>query len=154
MKELESLVSTGFELKSYDVKSILKEISKNYSDINIKIDGSCIVLADDAISSVFDNIISNAVIHGNSKRIDIKIRKIKDYCEIRFIDYGIGIPLEIKSKLFEEGFAYGKNKGTGLGLYIVKKTLERYGGSIEVQDNLPKGAVFILRFRRGDVNYG
>ncbi|MCC7573128.1 MAG: PAS domain S-box protein [Candidatus Methanofastidiosum sp.] len=152
MKELESLVSKGFKLKSYDVKSMLNEISKNYSDIKIKIYGDCVVLADDALSSVFDNIIRNALIHGNSNRIDIKIRKIKDYCEVKFIDYGVGIPLEIKRKLFEEGFAYGKNKGTGLGLYIVKKTLERYGGSIEVQENMPKGAVFILRFRRGDVN--
>jgi len=40
----------------------------------------------------------------------------------------------VKTRLFEEGFTYGKNKGTGLGLYIAKKTLERYG------------AVFILKF--------
>lgn len=150
MKELESLVSTGFELKSYDVKNILIEISKNYSDIKIKVCGNCIVLADEAISSVFDNIIRNAVIHGNSNRIDIKIRKVKDYCEIVFVDYGIGIPSEIKSKIFDEGISYGKNKGAGLGLYIVKKTLERYGAKIEVEENLPKGSAFILRFIRGE----
>ena len=151
MKELESLVSTGFELKNYDIKSILKEIFKNYADIKFKVDGNCIVLADDAISSVFDNIIRNAVIHGNTKKIDIKIRCINDYCEIHFSDYGIGIPQEIKNRLFEEGFAYGKNRGTGLGLFIVKKTIARYGGNISVEDNSPNGTIFILRLRKGVV---
>lgn len=149
MKELELLVSSGFELKSYDVKSILKDISKNYSDIKINIKGNCIVLADEALSSVFDNIVRNAIIHGGTNKIDIKIFSNKSHCEIKFIDYGIGILDNVKSKLFEEGFAYGKNKGTGLGLYIVKKTLERYGATIRVEDNFPNGTVFILKFRKG-----
>jgi len=154
MKELESLVSRGFELKSYDAKSILKEISKNYSDIKINIKGNCDVLADEALNSVFDNIIRNAIIHGGTNKIDIKISSGKSYCEIKFIDYGIGMPNNMKNRIFEEGFAYGDNKGTGLGLYIAKKTLERYGATIKVEDNLPKGAVFILKFRKGGMGNG
>ena len=154
MKELELLVSSGFELKSYDVKSILKDISKNYSGIKINIKGNCIVLADEALSSVFDNIIRNAIIHGGTNKIDIKIFSNKAYCEIKFIDYGIGILDNVKSRLFEEGFAYGKNKGTGLGLYIVKKTLERYGATVRVEDNFPNGTVFILKFRKGGMGNG
>ncbi|HOI76912.1 MAG TPA: PAS domain S-box protein [Methanofastidiosum sp.] len=154
MKELELLVSSGFELKSYDVKSILKEISKNYSGIKINIKGNCYVLADDALSSVFDNIIRNAIIHGGTNKIDIQISIGKSYCEIRFIDYGIGVPDNVRDRIFEEGFAYGGNKGTGLGLYIVKKTLERYGAAIRVENNLPNGAVFILKFRKGGMGNG
>ncbi|KYC45892.1 MAG: sensory histidine kinase AtoS [Candidatus Methanofastidiosum methylothiophilum] len=150
IKELESLVSTGFELKNYDLKSILKEILKNYTGVKFRVDGNCIVLADDALSSVFDNIVRNAVIHGDTQGMDIKIKSIKDHCEIKFIDYGINIPEEIKNKLFEEGFAFGKNRGTGLGLFIAKKTLERYGGSISVEDNSPKGTTFILKLRKGE----
>ena len=154
MKELESLVSTGFELKNYEVKLMLKEISKNYSNIKIKIYGNCVVLADDALNSVFDNIIRNAVIHGNTEKIDIKIRNNKTYCEIQFMDYGSGISELIKNRLFEEGFAFGGAKGMGLGLYIVKKTLERYGGAIDVEDNSPKGTTFILKLRKGGVKNG
>lgn len=154
MKELESLVSCGFELKSYDVKSILKEISKNYSDIIINIKRTCFVLADEALNSVFDNIIRNAIIHGGTNKIDIEISSDKSYCEIKFIDYGAGISDNVKHRLFEEGFAYGENKGTGLGLYIAKKTLERYGAAIRVEDNLPNGAVFILKFRKGGMGNG
>ena len=37
---------------------------------------------------------------------------------------------------------------TGLGLYIVKKNMERYGGDARVENNTPKGTVFVLRLRR------
>jgi signal transduction histidine kinase len=35
-----------------------------------------------------------------------------------------------------------------LGLYIAKKVVERYGGSIEVRNNKPRGAVFVLRLKK------
>jgi two-component system sensor kinase len=50
----------------------------------------------------------------------------------------------VKEKIFDEGFSYGERRGTGLGLYLVKKTMERYGGSVRVEDNKPQGAVFVL----------
>ncbi|MFW6185913.1 MAG: ATP-binding protein [Halobacteriota archaeon] len=39
------------------------------------------------------------------------------------------------------------NEGTGLGLYIAKKTVDRYGGAITVEDNQPRGSVFTLKLR-------
>jgi len=36
-------------------------------------------------------------------------------------------------------------------LYIVKKTVERYGGSIHVEDNEPRGAVFVIKLKKGDI---
>jgi len=37
-----------------------------------------------------------------------------------------------------------------LGLYIVKKTVERYGGKISIEDNKPQGTVFVLRLKLVD----
>jgi signal transduction histidine kinase len=68
---------------------------------------------------------------------------------MRIADYGKGVPPEIKGMIFQEGFRYGEMGNTGLGLYIVKKTMERYGGQVSVEDNQPKGAVFVLRFKSG-----
>ncbi|MCF7793756.1 MAG: hypothetical protein K9N09_04600 [Candidatus Cloacimonetes bacterium] len=48
----------------------------------------------------------------------------------------------MKPKIFEEGFIHGETGHTGIGLYIVKKTIDRYEGSISVYDNEPKGVVF------------
>jgi signal transduction histidine kinase len=60
-------------------------------------------------------------------------------------DQGKGIPDEVKARVFDEGFTFGETGNTGLGLYIVKKTMERYGGSVVAKDNRPKGTVFELR---------
>jgi two-component system sensor kinase len=64
---------------------------------------------------------------------------------MRIEDFGKGIPDEIKERVFEEGFAYGETGRSGLGLYIVKKVVERYGGRVEIENNSPRGTVVILR---------
>jgi len=54
----------------------------------------------------------------------------------------------LKEKIFDEGFTKGNSENTGLGLYIVKKALNSFGGNILVKDNNPKGALFILIFNK------
>jgi len=65
-----------------------------------------------------------------------------------FSDYGISIPADLKYKIFEEGFSYGKAGHTGIGLYIVQKTVDDYDGFVHVEDNKPNGAVFVVRLRK------
>jgi ABC-type amino acid transport substrate-binding protein/two-component sensor histidine kinase len=148
IRELESLVSDNKNLKVIDLNSIITDIKKFYSTIKFNIEGNCLVLADDALSSVIDNVIRNAVIHGKTKKIDIKIKCIGDFCEIRISDYGKGIPDEIKERIFDEEFSYGNNRGSGLGLYIVKKVIDRYDGSIKVENNAPHGTTFVLNLKK------
>jgi PAS domain S-box-containing protein len=143
MMALESIRSSDQDLEAYDVRSVIEEVIESYS-VDFRVEGDCTVMADEALSSVFDNIIRNAVVHGKTNRIDIKIERKGDVCEIRIADHGVGIPDEIKYKIFEDGFKYGETGHSGLGLYIVKKTIDRYGGSIHVEDNEPKGAVFTI----------
>ncbi len=148
MSELESFISSHKRLKIYDVKEVVEEVKQDYTPIDLNIEGNCKVLADDAFNSVIDNIIRNALEHGKTDIIDIKIEAKGKLCEIRIADYGIGIPDELKEKVFEEGFKYGKTGHSGLGLFIVKGTLQKYGGSVHVEDNKPKGAVLILQLKR------
>ena len=148
MRELESIISSHKDLEFYDVKDVIKKVIENYRFIQFTVEGKCRVLADEALSSVIDNIVRNAIGHGKTDRIDIKIDKNERYCEVRIADYGVGIPDEIKDKIFEEEFKYGETGNTGLGLHIVKKAMENYGGSVYVEDNTPQGAVFVLRLRR------
>jgi signal transduction histidine kinase/Tfp pilus assembly protein PilF len=148
MRRLESFISTLQELKFYEITEVLKGIIDNYTSIEFNIKGRGKVLADDTLNSVIDNIIGNAVIHGKTDKIDIQIKEQKDLCELRIADYGIGIPDKIKKKIFNEDFVYGKTGHTGLGLYIVKKAMESYGGSVYIEDNHPKGTVFVLEFRK------
>jgi PAS domain S-box-containing protein len=148
MRELEIFISSHSDLKLYPVTEVLKEVVASYPAIAFNIEGEGQVLADESLSSVIDNIISNAVVHGKTDSIDIKIEGRGEYCEIRIADYGVGIPEEVKEKIFEEKFAYGETGGTGLGLYIVKKAMETYGGHVRIEDNTPRGTVFVLRLRK------
>jgi sensor histidine kinase regulating citrate/malate metabolism len=142
MRELESLIYSGKRsVKPCDVREVIESVLKSYP-VECNIEGDSTVLADEALSSVFDNIIRNAIDHGKADKIDIKIKNTNDMCEVRIADNGIGIPDDIKVRIFDEEFSGGG--GTGLGLYIVQKTVERYNGGIRVEDNHPHGAVFIL----------
>nr|CAI64140.1 probable signal-transducing histidine kinase [uncultured archaeon]CBH36555.1 putative signal-transducing histidine kinase [uncultured archaeon] len=148
MRELELFISSHRGLKLYSVTEVLKEVLASYPAIAFNIEGEGQVLADESLNSAIDNIISNAVVHGKTDKIDIKIGGRGEYCEIRIADYGVGIPEELKAKIFEERFAYGETGGTGLGLYIVKKAMENYGGHVRVEENTPRGAVFVLTLRK------
>jgi len=144
MKELENVISKHQELKGYKMSDVFKDIIKNYPEIEFNMEGDCNVLADDAISSVLDNLVNNAIVHGSTDRIDVNMITKDGSCIIDIKDYGIGIPDSIKEDIFKDEFSYGDNKGTGIGLFIVKKSIERYGGEIKVSDNEPRGTVFTL----------
>jgi len=146
MRDLEMLLSSGKELGEYSTREIAESVAGNY-DAEFNITGDCTVMADEAFHSVMDNIVRNAVVHGGTDKIDIIIESRGKECDIRIADHGKGIPDEIKEKIFNERFRHGETGGTGLGLYIVKKTIERYGGSIRVEDNKPKGTVFVIKLK-------
>jgi two-component system, NarL family, sensor histidine kinase BarA len=69
--------------------------------------------------------------------------------EIRVVDTGIGIPAREKPKVFDAFYQVDSSStreygGTGLGLSIVKRLVEAHGGEIRIEDNAPKGTVFVV----------
>jgi len=146
MKDLESLISRGEELKPMSVRAVVEEVAGDYS-VDFSVDGDCTVLADDALRSVIDNIVRNAVVHGKTDRVEVRIGGEDGTCEVRVADFGVGIPDELKHRVFEKGFKHGETGHTGLGLYIVKRVIERYGGEVFVENNEPTGTVFVLRLK-------
>jgi PAS domain S-box-containing protein len=147
MRGLEFFLFSHRELRPYAIRDVIREVAGGYPSVHIAIKGKARVMADDALFSVMDNIIHNAVVHGKADRIEVTIGRREDMCEVRIADNGSGIADEIKEAIFEEGFVYGDVGHTGLGLSMVRKVMKRYGGYIYVQDNEPKGAVFTLRFK-------
>ncbi len=152
MKSLEMIVSKGGALRSVDVHDVVEKISSNL-DIGVDNECHCSVLADDAFHSVRENLIRNAIKHGGTDRMVIRCQGDPDgegMVTLDVIDFGKGIPDNIKEKIFVESFTYGGGGGTGLGLYIVERALRRYGGSVTVHDNEPNGAVFRLKLKNGE----
>ena len=148
MKDLELFFSSHSDLTLYSVTDILEDVIKHHPSTTFNIEGQSQVLANECLNSVFENLISNAIIHGKIDRIDIKIEGDAKYCRISIIDQGIGIPDEIKDKIFDKKFAYGETGKTGLGLYVVREVMQYYGGYVCVEDNTPKGTIVTLVFRK------
>ena len=100
------------------------------------------------LREVFLNLILNAVQSVGSKgRIDCEIT----FCapdqlvEIRISDTGRGIPSENIEKLFNPFFTT-RPDAAGLGLFVTKQIVHRYGGSIRVESLPARGSLFIVQF--------
>lgn len=148
MRDMDHALSPDKQLDLQSVKSVVTNVIDRY-DAEFGLEGDCLVMIDQAFFSVIDNIVSNALVHGSASRIDINIEEQDGSCKISISDNGSGIPDDIKTQVFDEGFKYGKTGHTGFGLYIVKKTIERYNGTISVKDNEQGGATFMIELPLG-----
>ncbi|MHA1930156.1 MAG: sensor histidine kinase [Candidatus Thorarchaeota archaeon] len=137
------LVDDGEPLTPYSMREAVV-VAKTKSSININIEGDCKVLADRTLSSIIANIIGNAELHSGSTKIDVTIQKKEGFCITQIIDYGIGVHESIREILFEKKVKYGETSGTGMGLFIAKSILLRYGGDITYEPNTPSGSIFTI----------
>lgn len=144
MRSLEAGLLSGRNFKEYDIREVAAKVLSTF-ELPSSLEGpSAIVEADEALPSVLENIVRNAVIHGRTDRLRVEISVQGDRCLVSIMDWGIGIPADVRSRIFEEGFRFGSSGGTGLGLYIVWKVMNRYGGSVSVRENQPNGTIFDL----------
>ncbi len=147
-RKYEAFIDINANLDEIEVYELINDIIAEFPIIKFNFEGKCKVFADDSLYSVFRNLITNSINHGDSSKIDIRITNNAKFCKIEFCDNGKGIPDKIKDKIFDEGFIYGNNGRTGIGLYIVKQIIESFDGSISVMDNQPNGAIFIINLRK------
>jgi PAS domain S-box-containing protein len=147
MADLEAVLANS-ELKVMDLGRLARKVAVKYQGgrMIVRVKGEASVMADDTLSSALDNLIRNASMHGGASEVAIDIWEDGEGAHLAVRDDGKGVPANIKSNIFEEGFKFGETGNTGLGLYIVRRSMERFGGSVKVEDNHPKGAIFILTF--------
>jgi signal transduction histidine kinase len=104
------------------------------------------------MNQVFMNIISNAaqaILQANPNStdgvIEITTKTIDENVEIRFKDNGPGMSDEVKERIFEPFFTTKPvGEGTGLGMSIVFKIIERLNGEIVLNSEPGKGTEFII----------
>ncbi len=126
-----------------EFKNLKPEFSFNFVN-NAK---NTIVDLDDRLGrSIFQNLISNAIKYSSeNKNINIELLNSDNELIIEIQDFGIGIPNNYKDKLFTS-FVRADNaatvEGTGLGLTIVKKSLEKHKGNIFFTSELNQGTTF------------
>jgi PAS domain S-box-containing protein len=98
---------------------------------------------------VFKNLISNAIKYMNLRRPDnfiwFTIATDANALRLKVQDNGIGIDQAYIDRIFSMFFrATERSEGSGLGLYIVKQTVQRLGGTINLQSTLDEGTQFSI----------
>ena len=99
------------------------------------------------VSVIMNNLISNSIKYFDPQKeqpfIRIEGKVTEDYASLDFIDNGIGIEQRYLNRVFDMFFrGTDKNKGAGLGLYIVKEAVEKLKGKIIVESEVGQGTRF------------
>ncbi len=107
------------------------------------------VKANDLLSTIFRNILNNAVHHSDAEvpRIEVSAEEEDGEVVVSVADNGSGIPDDRKDEIFGKGERGLESEGTGVGLYLVKTLVEGYGGEVWVEDSDLGGADFKVRLR-------
>ncbi len=131
MKTEDVAVNALLRAKSFDANrkgvSYNLNISSNLNNLSIPSWELCRCLG-----NLIDNAIFASANYNKDKIVDIYIKEnISDF-EFSVINTGEVIPKENINKIFNAGFTTKKDFGEGIGLYIIKETLQKYNGSIKV----------------------
>ncbi|RZJ20171.1 MAG: HAMP domain-containing histidine kinase [Acinetobacter sp.] len=101
------------------------------------------------VKIIINNLISNAFKYSDStkeyKFIKVKVNSASDNIVIKIEDNGIGISEEYHQKVFDMFYILDSRKrGTGLGLYIIKQSVDKLGGNITLDSILGAGSKFTI----------
>lgn len=121
------------------------------------------VVADSFLDDVIYNLLTNSIKYDDHEEviIDVETKAVefegKNYINLRIIDRGVGVPDDLKTKVFSKDFrktvradrpVSQKTKGAGMGLSIVKALMDRYRGKVWIEDRVyedySRGSIFNL----------
>jgi signal transduction histidine kinase len=143
--KINDLTASAYQILKLNLESKNIKFSNNISDKHF-------IWADkNMIDAVFRNIISNAVkFTPNSGKIELYSERIDKFILIYIKDNGIGMNLDIQSKLFKldqhlTTLGTENEKGTGLGLIITKEFIHLNRGSLGVDSIKDQGTTFVIK---------
>ena len=140
-EKIESSLAEGLEtvLTIYQGQTkVGVEVVRNYEDM------PPLLCFPDELNQVWTNLIHNALQAMNHEgTLTVGIRKEGDCAVVSVGDSGCGIPEDIRSKIFDVFFTTKPaGVGSGLGLDIVKKIIEKHHGRIDLQSEVGVGTTF------------
>ncbi len=127
----------------YDIIAEVADRFSNRQDIRVSVSDDYVLGDEGYLARVFDNLISNAVKYSNGP-IDVRIARQENTVELLVVDRGPGIDAADLPHIFEEYWraesAKGK-RGSGIGLYIVKKIIDAHHGTVSVDSSTVGGTI-------------
>lgn len=116
-------------------------------DIRLDAEGPVVGLWDrHRLEGIVTNLLSNAVKYGCGRPIEVSVRTSGATARLEVRDYGIGIAPSDQARIFErfERAVPEQYGGMGVGLWIVKETVEALGGTVAVKSDVGAGATFCV----------
>ncbi|NQS83881.1 ATP-binding protein [Pantoea allii] len=154
-QELLDFVSIRFQSPLLCGLLLGKAVRAREKGVDIHFDPACLMdrpflpLTDAELISVIGNLLDNAIeatqrapLPHDPVEVLIKLNARELIIEVA--DRGVGIRPEIREHMFERGVTTKTRGDHGIGLYLIESYIARTGGTIEVSDNLPRGAIFSL----------
>jgi len=138
------------------VDMVQSEVDEKGLALQVEIPGTLLTVkaTDEDIERLLSNLLENAVKYTPAKgKVYLQVSLNDDSVRIVVSDTGIGISPESMPRIFEE-FYRGKNakeigqEGTGLGLSLVKRIVDRYHGKISVESKVREGSTFTVTLPR------
>ncbi|MGZ7120297.1 MAG: sensor histidine kinase, partial [Methanobacterium sp.] len=149
------VTTKGKEFRSVDVNEVLDTVFSNLktnideNNAEITVDNLPIVIADGSqLVQLFQNLIGNAIKFkkpDEPPKIHISAHKEDNEYLFSVSDNGIGMESQYAERIFvifQRLHTIDEYKGTGVGLSIAKKIVERHGGRIWVESELGEGSTF------------
>jgi signal transduction histidine kinase len=118
--------------------------------VNVEVNDNLVLAIDSTrLEVILSNLLSNAIKYRDLERersfVMIRMEYVDDCLIITIEDNGIGIPKEYLDKIFDMYVrAHDHSQGSGLGLFILKETVERLGGTFRVESKVRQGSSFIV----------
>jgi C4-dicarboxylate-specific signal transduction histidine kinase len=140
---LGDLISKVLDIVKPDLKT------KNIQ-IQLKVDEALAVRVNSAeIEQVILNLVNNAIqalanSGGLARRISIEVSRSGDMAQLSVTDNGSGVATEFRPQLFEL-LSTTRQTGMGLGLWLCKHIVTRYGGTIHYEEPVGGGAQFLIK---------
>jgi light-regulated signal transduction histidine kinase (bacteriophytochrome) len=134
-----------------DLATVVKEAGAEVSGQNLP----RLRMREVHLKQLLQNLVSNAIKYrgDNSPRVNVSAAQLADVWQFAVEDNGIGIAPEYKERIFgvfKRLHANGNYSGTGIGLAICKRLVERYDGRIWVESQPGEGATFYFTIREPD----
>ena len=134
------------------LRTIMEALLKNAeTELVVPAGLDVVVLCDPhALRQILMNLVLNAQqAMGHGGRITIDIRREAGFGIISVSDTGPGIPPEMLERLFKP-FQTSKKEGSGIGLALVKRFADNFGGNASVESEVGKGATFHVKLPLAD----
>jgi PAS domain S-box-containing protein len=136
------------ELTYINVGNMVEEAASLFVDLKgVTVINECLdfeVKANSMLIELFHNMIDNSLKYGPPKITEIKVHARANQegaTELIYEDNGSGIAPEIKNRLFEKGVT---TKGTGYGLWLIRRICEMYGWSVQEKGMYGQGVRFVM----------